>query len=82
MIPKETYEDDGDQAILITDKVSFSDNYLNELVANEFDVVLVLEDSAPSDMMFTKYGVSFVVIETDNTYTVNDFKMEVNNEFI
>ena len=82
LIPKETYEDDGDQAILITDKVSFSDNYLNELVANEFDVVLVLEDSAPSDMMFTKYGVSFVVIETDNTYTANDFKMEVNNEFI
>ena len=82
MIPKETYEDDGDQAILITDKVSFSDNYLNELVANEFDVVLVLENSAPSDMMFTKYGVSFVVIETDNTYTEDDFKMEVNNESI
>lgn len=83
LIPKGTYEDDdGDQAILITDKVSFSDNYLNELVANEFDVVLVLENSAPSDMMFTKYGVSFVVIETDNTYTEDDFKMEVNNESI
>ncbi len=82
LIPKGTYEDDGDQAILITDKVSFSDNYLNELVANEFDVVLVLENSAPSDMMFTKYGVSFVVIETDNTYTEDGFKMEVNNESI
>ena len=79
LIPKGTYENDGSEAVLINDKVNFIQRYgsteLNNMILNDWDAVLVLKDSIPSDMYFTSVGVPFYQVITNDTYSLSDFGM-------
>ena len=80
LIPKGVYENDGSDAVIITNCVRFEqrdgDNSLNDLLNTDWDAVLVLEDSAPMDMMFTIAATDYYEVDTSRTnYTLNDFNM-------
>lgn len=78
LIPKGTYEDDGTFAVLVTDRVIFSNSEINNLIVTDWDCVLIVQDSLPEDMNFTIAGVSFYELTTslDGSWDLSDFENE------